>query len=315
MTGYLAKRIAALGGLLLVASLVVFALMQFVPGDPAVLILRERRGGEAPEPQAVRALRHELGLDLPAPVRYVRWLGGVATGHLGYSFRNGEPVAAALAPRLARTLILGTAAGGLALLLSLLWGVSTAARPRGLWNRVSLLLAALLAATPVFVLGLVLALVFSLALGVLPAAGNETPAHYILPVLTLGLAATPVSARVLQRSLRAELSAAYVTAARARGVPEDRVLYVHALRNALLPWLTVGGLVLRGLLAGAVLVETVFDFDGLGRFLVDAVSIRDVPVLQAGILVFVTITVLVNLLTDLGYAALDPRVRLAGGVA
>jgi len=245
----------------------------------------------------------------------VRWLGGAVQGDFGYSFRTGRGVSEEFGGRLGRTLLLGSSAGALAVLLSLFLGVSAAARAGGLWDRILLAFSSLFAATPVFVLGLLLVLALSLGLGAFPAAGSSSAAHYVLPALTLALAGAALPARVLRSGVLAELSKPYVTAARARGLPEERILYVHALRNALLPWLTLSGLMLRGLLSGTVLVEAVFDFPGIGSWVVEAVSVRDIPVLQASLLVFVIATVLTNLLTDVGYTVFDPRIQLARGRA
>jgi len=315
MTGYLIRRTAVLCGLLLFASVLVFALMEVLPGDPAEIVLTHRQGGEPPSAAAVESLRKSWGLDRPTLTRFLDWMGGAVRGDFGISYATSDPVSSDLFESIGRTLVLALAAGLLVILLSLPWGLSAAARAGGWWDRLSLLLAAVLAATPVFVLGLVLVLVFALVLGVLPAAGNDTLAHYVLPALTLGLVGTAMPARVLRRSLVDELEKSYITAARARGAGRDRVLNAHALRNALLPWTTLVGLAFRGFLGGSVLVEAVFAFRGLGTYLVESVAQRDLPAVQASILVFVAVTVTVNFVTDVACAALDPRLRLKGGAA
>jgi ABC-type dipeptide/oligopeptide/nickel transport system permease component len=311
----LAPRIALSAGLLVVAAVVAFGLLQLVPGDAATLILAARGPGEAPTPEEVGRLRAELGLDAPAPVRFLRWAGSALVGDLGDSYRTGRPVAAELGPRIGRTAILGLAAALVSVTLSLAAGLRAALRVGAPFDRAFLAVTSLLAATPVFVLGMALAGALALALGVLPAAGDDTPAHYVLPALTLGLAHAAAPARVLRRGLLEEVPKPYAVAALARGASARDVVEHHALRNAAVPFATLSGLSLRSLLGGSVLVESVFDVRGVGTFLVDSVAFRDVPAVLACVLLFVAVTAAVNLATDVACAAIDPRIRLAGGPA
>ncbi|MFQ5843524.1 MAG: ABC transporter permease [Planctomycetota bacterium] len=280
---YILRRALLLVLVLFSASLLTFALITFVPGDPAVIILTERNRGEPPSPESIRDLREELGLDHPLPLRYGRWLGSALSGDFGYSFRSGQPVAAELAPRFLNTLVLAAVAMSLVVSLSLLGGLGAAASPGGLRDGVTLVASSAVAATPSFVLGLFLVLLLSVTLGLFPVAGSETPAHFVLPALTLGLAGAAIPCRVLYR---------------------------HVLRNALIPFVTLLALAIRGILAGAPLVETVFGFRGIGTYLVESATYRDIPALQACILLLVVVTVVANLATDLAYLVLDPRIRL-----
>ncbi len=315
MAHYVLRRLAVTGGVLLACSVLVFALLLAVRGDPAETVLRQRLGGEAPSPEAVARLRADLGLDAPAPLRYLRWLAGAATGDFGLSFHTGEPVVAEVGPRLLRTLLLASISGALVVLLSLAAALAAARSPDGVVDHVLGGVMALLAALPVFVLGIGLVLLFAVGMRLLPAAGDLTPAHYVLPALTLGLVGAGAPARVLRGALLAEAARPHAVAARARGASAERVLTRHALPNALVPWAGAAGLSLRGLLGGAVLVETVFDFRGLGSFLVESVHGRDIPAVQAVVLLLVLLTAVVNLATDAAVAALDPRVRFGGGAA
>lgn len=307
----MARRAAR--GLLLVlaASFAGFVLLAHVPGEPARSVLAAR-GIAEPTAAEVAAVRGELGLDRPAPARYVAWAGAAVRGDLGVSWRTGTPVVEALLPRLTRTAALALAAACVAVLLALATAPRAAAAAGGAGDLLFRATTTLLASAPAFVLGLLLARALGAGLGVLPVAGDATAAHYVLPALTLGLLHAAAPARVLRGGLVAELRKPYAVAARARGLAEVDVVDRHALRNAAAPFAALAGLSVRGLLGGAVVVEAVFGFRGLGTLLADAVGARDVPTVAACLAVLALATVLVEVATDAVVAALDPRPSASG---
>jgi peptide/nickel transport system permease protein len=309
--GYIVRRILSLLPVWLGISLLAFALANLAPGDPAQMILL-RQTGELPTEEEVARLREQLGLDDPFPVRYVRWLADAARGDLGTSFRTGEPVLTALVDRFPATLQLALAALLIGLLVGIPLGVLSAVRrdsPLDHASRIGVLLGA---SIPNFWLGYLLILLFAVALGWLPVAGAGTWQHLVLPALTLGAGGAAGITRLTRATVLEELATDYVRTARAKGLPERLVVARHALRNALNPVLTLSGLRFAGLLAGAVVVETVFAWPGIGSFVVDSIYDRDYPTIQGFVIFTGTVFLMLNLLVDLGYAWLDPRVRLTG---
>jgi len=281
----------------------VFLLIHLVPGDPVEAML-----GERAQAADRAALRVALGLDLPLSEQYGRYLSGLLRLDLGRSFLDQRPVALILAERLPATLRLALAALGIALVIALPLGV-LAARFRGsALDSAAMTLSLAGISIPNFWLGPLLILVFSLWLGWTPVSGDETPASIILPAITLGTALAAILARMVRASMLEVLGEDYVRTARAKGLGEAAVLWRHALRNAWLPVLTVIGLQLGGLLAGAVITETVFSWPGIGSLLVDAIKARDFPVVQGCVLLISLCYVLVNALTDLAYVWIDPRI-------
>jgi peptide/nickel transport system permease protein len=281
----------------------VFLLIHLVPGDPVEAMLGER--AQAADRAALQAA---LGLDLPLWEQYRRYLLGLLRLDLGQSFLDQRPVAAILGERLPATLRLAAAALGIALGLALPLGV-LAARLRGTaLDSAAMTLSLLGVSIPNFWLGPLLILVFSLWLGWTPVSGDETALSIVLPAITLGTALAAVLARMVRASLLEVLYEDYVRTARAKGLGETAVLWRHALRNAWLPVLTVIGLQLGGLLAGAVITETVFAWPGIGSLLVESIKARDFPVVQGCVLLISLSYVLVNALTDLAYAWIDPRI-------
>ncbi|MGD9298063.1 nickel ABC transporter permease [Thiohalocapsa sp.] len=281
----------------------VFLLIHLVPGDPVEAMLGER--AQAADRAALQAA---LGLDLPLWEQYRRYLLGLLRLDLGQSFLDQRPVAAILGERLPATLRLAAAALGIALGLALPLGV-LAARLRGTaLDSAAMTLSLLGVSIPNFWLGPLLILVFSLWLGWTPVSGDETALSIVLPAITLGTALAAVLARMVRASLLEVLNEDYVRTARAKGLGETAVLWRHALRNAWLPVLTVIGLQLGGLLAGAVITETVFAWPGIGSLLVESIKARDFPVVQGCVLLISLSYVLVNALTDLAYAWIDPRI-------
>lgn len=310
MTVYLARRLVLAAILLALVSALAFGLVFLTPGDPAEIILRSRYEGEEPPEEAVAALRQKMGLNDPVALRYARWVRQVATGDFGMSYGTGLPVAGELAERLPRTALLALFALFLCTAVAVPVGVY-AARWRGrVVDQVALAGSVTLASAPSFWLGIVLILVFSLGTGLFPVAGDETLLHFFLPALTLAAAMSATAMRVTRTSMVEVLSQDYVRTARARGLSEQTVVFKHALRNALIPVVTVLGLNLRSMLGGVVFVEIVFGFHGLGMMLYEGIRARDYPVVQACVLLAAVVTVVLNLAVDLSYGLIDPTVRL-----
>lgn len=306
MLRYVTRRILELVFTLLCISILVFSIIHVMPGDPALLA-----AGLEASPEVVEGLRKELGLDQPLPTQFGRFLLSALSGDLGVSIRTRSPVASEILERFPRTLTIAVAAALAATVLGMLSGIVSAVHRNGLSDRLLTGLALALVSTPSYWLGLMLMLVFSLALGLLPSIGIATPLHYVLPVVTLAASSSGMIARMTRQALLDALSRPYVGAALARGLGRRRALLRHALRNALLPILSLVGLRFSNLLAGAVIVESVFAVPGLGRLMVDAVVTRDFPLIQGTLLAVGAIFVFINATTDLLYGVIDPRVRVA----
>jgi ABC-type dipeptide/oligopeptide/nickel transport system permease component len=307
MTGALRLIRAALGRLLpvLVAiSVLVFSIVHMIPGDPAVIA-----AGLEASPATVDAIRRDLGLDQPLVVQYGRFVRRALQGDFGISVRTGAPVGQEILGRLPHTAILAAGGVTLAVVLGLAVGLAAALSTRVLLDRTLSAASLVSASTPSYWLALMLMLLFSVTLGWLPAIGVGTPLHYLLPCLALGLQSAGAVARMTRASVREVLGQEFLRAARAKGVPRRRALVAHGLRNALLPVLSLVGLRIGGLLAGTVLVESVFAVPGVGRMMADAVVARDFPMVQGGVLVVAAMVVVVNGVTDVVAGALDPRVR------
>ena len=305
MIRYLGLRfLLALPALWLILTMV-FLLAHVVPGDPVQQML-----GEGARAEDLQHLRHALALDLPLPVQYGRYLAGIAHGNLGESFRFQQPVARVVLSHYPATLELAI----VALLVCAAIGI-----PAGMWaaqrrgrtaDRAIGVLTLFGLYVPNFALGPVLILIFSVILGWLPVSGRGGPLHLILPAVTLGAALAAILTRMVRTSVIEELSSDYVRTARAKGLAESAVLFRHAFRNALIPILTILGLQFGTLLAGTIVTESIFSWPGIGRLAVQAIGARDYPLLQGCILVIAVSYVFVNLLTDMVYALVDPRVRL-----
>lgn len=285
---------------------IVFLLIHVAPGDPVEVML-----GESASAADRAALRAALGLDEPLPAQLGHYLSRLARLDLGMSLHARRPIADLLAERLPATLLL--AAGGIAVsvLLALPIGVVSALRHGSWFDHGSLAFATFAVSMPGFWLGPLLILVFSLWLGWLPVSGRDEPLSLVLPSVTLGLGLAAMLSRIVRAALLDVLAEDYLRTARAKGLPERAVIVRHALRNAWLPVLTVIGLQLGALLGGAVITETVFQWPGLGLLTVEAIQRRDYPTLQACVLVVSLAYVLINMLTDLAYGLVDPRVRVA----
>ncbi|MCY3679242.1 MAG: ABC transporter permease [Gemmatimonadetes bacterium] len=305
---YLTRRLAQLGVVLLLVSVVVFAIMHALPGDPVQLMLSGAESGSV-TPERQEQLREEMGLNDPLPVQYGRFLRGAVTGDLGTSVRLRQPVLDLILDRLGPTLALSLGGILFAVLIGVTTGVLAALR-QGSWiDGLSRVLAYVGVSLPLFWLGLLLILVFSFQLSWFPPAGSEGVRSLVLPSLSLGLVSAGVIARLTRASLREVLVEDYIRTARAKGLPRRFVYLRHALRNALLPVVTMLGLQFGAMLAGAVVTETVFSRPGLGRLVVSAILWKDYPLVQGIVLCMAAMYVLVNLLVDLLAAWLDPRVR------
>lgn len=283
---------------------VVFFAFQLIPGDAARIFA----GDEAPE-ERVEQLRRELGLDQPVLVQFGNYLWRLSQGDLGRSISSRRPVATEIGNRFRNTLSLALAAIAVATVVGILMGVVSALFRGQVLDYLVTILALLGISIPVFWLGLLLMQVFSVELGWLPAAGHGTWRHFIMPTITLSVFSIAFIARMTRSSLLETIAQDYVRTARAKGVRERLVLLLHSLRNALLPITIVVGLRFGYMLGGAVITEEVFAWPGLGRLLILAVGQRDIPLVQGLLLVFATSFVLVNLLVDILYAFLDPRIR------
>lgn len=316
LAGFLARRLAALVALLAVLSFLVFALLHLAPGSPEQLLL----GTHPRSPELVRAVRREHHLDQPFLEQYWTWLRGAAQLDFGTSIRTGQPVASDLRERAGVTLFLALYAMTLALGVGVPLGVLAALRRRSLVDRGAVGLSVVGASAPAFVTGVFLLYLFAVALGWFPSYGAghgllDRLWHLTLPAVALALATTALVVKLTRTALVDVLDRDHVTFARARGVPLGRVLARYALPHALVTILTAGGLVLTAVLTGTVLVETTFALPGLGALLVGAVQDKDLPVVQAVTLLVAALVVAVNLLVDLLYVVVDPRIELGRRMA
>lgn len=289
---------------LLGVATLVFSLIHLVPGDPVQAML-----GESASPAEVAEVRRRLGLDQPLVVQYAAFLKGAARGDLGTSLRTNEPVTRAIAGRMPATIQLAAAAMTVAVVVSIPLGIVAAVGAGTAVDYAATTMALIGISMPNFWIGPLLAIVFGIALGWLPVSGSGTPAHLVLPAITLGAPLAAVLARITRASVIEELRELYVLAARARGVSQTRAVLRHAFRNSLIPIVTVLGLQMGAVLTGAVITETIFAWPGVGRLLIQSINFRDYPLVQGCILLIAVTYVAMNLLTDLAYGLLDPRIR------
>ena len=307
MLTFVVRRLLLTIPVLLGVLFVVMLTMDLIPGDPVALML-----GDAGTKENIARFREHLGLDRPLPVRYVRYLGQVATGDLGRSIQQSRPVVDELADAWPATLQLATVALALAAVVGIATGVVSAVWPNSFFDALSRLSSLFGLSMPVFWTGLVLIVVFAFWLPWLPVGGVGSPAHLVLPAVTLALPSIAMIARMTRSSVLEVLREDYVRTARAKGVGERLVVAKHALRNAAIPILTLVGLQAGQLMGGAVLTETVFAWPGLGRLMVKAIFARDYVLLQGAVLIFAMAFVVINLVVDLSYGMLDPRVSRQG---
>jgi peptide/nickel transport system permease protein len=315
MLSYAGARLLQAVPVLFLSSVVVFLFIHLVPGDPAVTI-----AGPNATPGQVAALRHVYELDRPLPVQYLTWLGRLAQGDLGLSYTTRRPVAALIAQRLPATLHLAVGTMLVMLVVGGPLGVLSAVRPRWAVSRAIMLLNAVALATPTFLLGILLLLLFAVSLRWVPPSGfvsiAEDPLQslrlLVLPCLTLGASGTAIVIRFLQASMSEVMHADFIRTAHAKGLRESAIVTRHVLRVAALPVVTVLAVQFGYLLGGAVITEAVFGWPGVGRLTLDAIGNRDYLIVQAMMLFFVAVFIAVNVVADLCYAILDPRIRLAG---
>lgn len=309
MLSYLAERAAWMALALFGVSVLTFGLGALAPGDPAEVVV-ERRLNQPPPRDQVEVERRALGLDRPILQQYVRWLGRAVRGDLGRSWLRDIPVSDALRQRVPQTAALAAAAACLSILVGVPLGVLSAGRRSSLADHLCRVGSLLGASIPSYFVAYLLVFVFSLSLGALPVFGFGTPAHLILPAITLALGPTSTLVRLTRSSVLEALGEDYVRTARAKGQGGLGVLFRHALRNALVPILTVIALSLGHLLAGAIAVETVFAWPGLGDLTVTAIKDRDYPLIQGVVLLSGAAYVLVNFAVDVSYGWVDPRIRV-----
>jgi peptide/nickel transport system permease protein len=302
--GYLLRRLAQVVPTALLAATLVFSLIHLIPGDPVEMML-----GEGAQRADVEALRRDLGLDRPLLEQYGSFLLGLLRGDLGSSLRSGEPVLSIIVERFPATLELAVASLLVGLLVALPLGVLAALHRDGAVDHGARLLALLGVSVPSIWLGPMLILLFAISWDLLPVSGRDGFGSVLLPALTLGAGLAGLLTRMVRAALADELVRPYLLAARARGVAGGAVVGRHALKNALVPVVTVLGLQFGALLTGAILTETIFAWPGVGRLLVESIRLRDYPLLQGSVLLIAFTYLLVNLATDLTYAWLDPRIR------
>ena len=304
MLVFLFRRLALTVPVLLGVATLVFALIHLVPGDPAQAML-----GESAPAADLADLRTKLGLDRPLLAQYGHFLGGLARGDLGTSFRYNTPVAREIGQRLGRTAQLALVALAVAIAIAMPLGILGALYRGRAVDQAAMTVSLAGIAMPNFWLGPLLAIIFAVGLGWLPVSGTGSWRHLVLPAVTLGAALAAIVARMTRASLVEELGEVYVLAARARGVSRTRAVLRHALRNSLIPVVTIVGLQLGAVLTGTIITETIFSWPGVGRLLIQAINFRDYPLVQ-GCILFIAVTyVLMNLLVDVAYAWLDPRIR------
>ena len=315
MRGHLANRLMQVIPTILLVSVLVFALQQLMPGDPAVVLAGEERG----DPVVLAQIRAELWLDRSIPVQYLHWIGGVLRGDLGFSWRIRQPVAALVAEKLPVTLQLGAMAFVIALCIGVPMGILSAAQRNRPLDYIANLVGLAGLSTPNFWLGIMLILLVSVKLGWLPPSGyvplsedwRQSLATTIMPAFVLGNSIAAILMRHTRSAMLGALDQDYIRTARAKGLREGTVVLRHAFRNALVPVVTLGALELGTLLSGAVLTEQVFSIPGFGKLVVDAVFNRDYPVVQGVVLVTAGLFILLNLLADVLYVVINPRLRTA----
>jgi ABC-type dipeptide/oligopeptide/nickel transport system permease component len=305
MAAYITRRVLLLIPVVLGVLTLVFLMRALVPGDPIEIMYL---GQLPPDKATVDSIRRELGLDAPLPVQFVRYLGSAVRGELGRSVRTRRLVRIEIADRYKNTLLLAFASLGVAVMVGLSLGILAAVYRDTLIDTVTMVLAMWGLSMPAFWFGLIMISFFSVRLRWLPVMGSDSLRHLVLPALTLGLIASTVLARITRSSMLDVLNSQYIRTARAKGLRHRTVILRHALKNALIPVVTILGLQMGGLLGGAFIIEIVFSWHGVGELAVQAIQQRDFPVIQ-GVVVVVSVTyVLINLAVDLTYSALDPRI-------
>lgn len=310
MIAFILRRIGQMILLLIGISFIVFMSMHIAPGDPATII-----GGPTATESDIEAIREDLGLNKPVLVQYVDYMAGLVQGDLGYSYRTGQAVSDAIVTRFPITIKLAVASIIVAVIIGIFTGMISARRPNSLLDLSATTFSLAGVSIPNFWLGTMLILLFSVNLQWLPIGGLNSPFYtsagmmeLILPAITLGTSSAALIARMTRSSMLEVAQADYIRTARAKGVKQKKVVWVHSLRNALIPVLTVAGINFGSLLGGTIITEQVFAINGIGRLMIDAIASRDFPMVQGTVLLVAGIFVLVNLIVDLLYAAVDPRI-------
>lgn len=313
MISFILRRLLHMIPVVLLASLAIWAMLYAVPGGPIGMIV-----GENATQEQIAAAERQFGLDRPVVVQYLDWLGSAVTGDLGESIYSREPVAKLIGQRLPATIQLGVMAMIIAVFIGIPIAILSALNPNSWIDRILSGWSALALGVPTFWLGILLILLFAVELRWLPSASQhhlvwENPLqalrHMILPALTLGIYVSGVLARFLRASLVSQLNADYVRTARSKGLPEGQIVREHIMRNALLPFITIVGLMLAAFISGAVVTEAVFTYPGLGRLLIQAISTRDYPLIQGCIVIILIMYITINLAVDVLYAYVDPRIE------
>ncbi|WP_375106008.1 nickel ABC transporter permease [Lysinibacillus fusiformis] len=305
MTLFILKRLAQIIPVTLGVTLVVFLIMQMIPGDPAIIL-----AGEGASQETVNELRENLGLNKPLAIQYTDYIKNLLQGDMGHSLKNNQPVSEEITARLPITIELAFYSILITIVLGLIAGIISAIRPYSFMD-VGLMIVALLGISlPSFWLGILLMYVFSVQLHWLPVAGWDSAKHIILPAVTLGAGGAAIVARMTRSSMLEVVNQDYIRTAKAKGLKGYIIILKHALRNALIPVITVVGLQFGSLLGGTVLVESVFAVNGLGRMIVDAIRTRDIPIVQGGVLVASLIFVFINLFVDILYRIFNKRMDL-----
>lgn len=304
MIRYTLRRLLMMIPVLLGVIIIVFTIMYMTPGDPARMRL-----GEGASPEAVATLRAEMGLDKPYPVQLFNYIKGVVTGDFGVSYSSGRPVMQELLERFPTTVKLAVLSVSVSVIIGLTMGIISATRQYSIFDKIATSIALLGVSMPTFWAGLMAVIVFSVWLGWLPASGSYGWQYWIMPALVLGFHSAASIMRMTRSSMLEVVRQDYIRTARAKGQKESIVIVVHALRNALLPVITVIGMQFGALLGGSILIESVFAIPGLGKFIIDSIKTRDNPVVQGGVLLLALSFSLVNLLVDIIYGYIDPRVK------
>lgn len=304
MGKYILKRIVSMIPVLLGVSLIIFTILYFIPGDPARMIL-----GDEAEEAAVWELREEMGLNDPFVVRYVRYVGDLLKGDMGVSYVTNQPVADEVFSRYPTTIVLATVSTLVAVLMAIPIGILSAIYQNTFIDNISRVIAMIGVSMPNFWQGLLNILVFSVYLKWLPSSGFSTPLHWILPALTIGTSGAAAIMRTTRSSMLETIRQDYIRTARAKGASEKTVIWKHALRNALIPVMTVVGLRFGGSLGGSVVSEQVFSIPGLGKLMIDSINNRNYPVILGGVLLIAFAYGVINLIVDILYAFIDPRIK------
>ena len=304
MLKYFVKRLLQLIPTLIGVTLLAFLLVAAVPGDPAQII-----AGDSASEEEVQIIRDQLGIDKPLFEQYTSYVGNIVKGDLGTSLRSSRPVLDEILTRFPTTFILTIMSLIVMIIVGLIAGIASATKPNSLRDNISMMLSLFGISMPVFWMGIMFILLFSYYLPWFPSGGSSEFKHFVLPSLVLGLSASGILARLTRSSILEIVNQDFVRTARAKGVKEKYVIYKHTLKNALIPIITIVGMEFGVLLGGAVITETVFSMNGIGRYVVESIQFRDFPAIQGSILFISTIFVLVILLVDLSYSIVDPRIR------